>query len=687
MPDAMPKKVNATIDEVNEAAAKLEEQIKSARAQVESAFQKQLAALEEKLRGEVNKVQSNVDRVDSVKVEQESSDKVAVEAERRLAQVAAEIRKEIEAVTPPIADEIERVCGAFEQKIEQTDASSRRAFLDELGSLAQNFDGELAAAKKALQEQIISQGADIAGALRRERVEIDGHLRVAMEDAAAAAQEAQRIAAEELQKVLEAQEKTDKKQDAKAKSVQQDNELKFIEVEATIQKRADEAAAALAKAIAKAEKELAEEHAEVDENFKKKNDDIAALWASFADVENVPTRKVEWTVREAASRLLPPNEGEEQPYGTWFSPTFDAAGARGLRLELRTYGPTSPESEDQHKGNCALFLHASAGSHVAFKLSIAKCSESFEHQFDGEEPCGSKRLCFFEQNLSTQNTLTVGVEVLECIAELDKKCEKPEVYLDENGDEKPWLESSFKLSRHVNNRVLDMVKTQMDYMKKRMTRRIEWRLEQASLMLANFPRGAPMRSKEFDAAGIDGMQLHFYPAGYDTSMQGMCSLFLSAPQGCTLRCSLQIGAEKKDVNHTFDTTGLCGKLNYMRFEWCFDKEDDCVIISLDIHEAHVDLVAKVSHPPPVAVGVRSFPKEAQPLIPLGSTMKLTRYADSLPDVLREVKILPSLWAGKNRFELDVKVSGGLKPLKDTKKGRPKSGGFAGRRSPSSPLLR
>merc|ERR1712051_911404 len=98
--------------------------------------------------------------------------------------------------------------------------------------------------------------------------------------------------------------------------------------------------------------------------------------------------------------------------------------------------------------------------------------------------------------------------------------------------------------------------------------------------------------------------------------------------------------------------------------------------------AHVELHARMNHPPPTQLGVRSFARPALMPTPLGSTVKIQRTSDSLPAILQEVKVMPSLWTVKNTHDLTVKCDG-LSPLKGRRAG-PRSG--AARRSPSSPLL-
>lgn len=683
-PAAMPKKLTCTVDEVEEIRVQLVSQIEASKASVEGGIASQLAELEKRLRAEVLKVQQGVDHLDKVKVEEESCAKVARRAEEELSRVAQELRVEIEALRPVITDSVKRSRAELEEQLTQMDVATRDAFAQELESLCGHFDEELGSLRSTMEALVKQCRAEASTTITQERQQLLQALEQAKAVAAEATADARQAAAESLEKVVEAQEQVDKKRDLKAKAIQADNEAKMAELEAQIKESADAAAKALANAVVVASTDLAGASEVADRRFQEVAAQLDKVREIFNDVENVPTRRVDWVIKEAQSRVkfteVPEEEGAEPPppWTSFLSPRFDAAGARGLRLELRLFKPTEPPAPDQEKGDCAVFLHAPKGTHVAFRLCLGSLSENFEHKFADGEPVGTQRLCFFlEQVNAVTGSLRLGVEILECIYEFDKKIRGEE-------GQQQLLEASFRLQRHVNNRVLDQVKLQMDYFKKRMTRRVEWRLEQASMMRRNFPKGAPIRSKEFDAAGIDGMQILFYPSGYDSAGEGFASAYLCAPAGATLSCWLQVGSERRDINHTFDKTGQIGRANFCRWENCLDPDEDCVLIVMDIQEAHVDLVARASHAPPPAVGLRSLAREAVPLTPVGSTIKLQRMADHLPPILQEVKVLPSLWAGKNMHDVAVKVDG-LRPIREVRsRGGQRSSGV--RKSPSSPQL-
>ncbi|CAK9038175.1 unnamed protein product [Durusdinium trenchii] len=180
---------------------------------------------------------------------------------------------------------------------------------------------------------------------------------------------------------------------------------------------------------------------------------------------------------------------------------------------------------------------------------------------------------------------------------------------------------------HINNRLYDQVKEQVDSMRCRLVKTVEWKIDKASMLRPCFPPGEALCSTDFGAAGIEGLHLLFYPCGYTGATDGpdterwsvhvlpgdreigalaawqlgtankcYCSLFVSAPAGAMMKCVLYAGKERRDANHTFERPGAFGRTNFCQFETCV--EDDSILIRLDITEAHQDVVAKVASAPP-----------------------------------------------------------------------------------------
>ena len=76
---------------------------------------------------------------------------------------------------------------------------------------------------------------------------------------------------------------------------------------------------------------------------------------------------------------------------------------------------------------------------------------------------------------------------------------------------------------------LDAVEQQLNLVQSRLLSRVEWALQDASLMPDLFPQGTYICSPVFTAGGIDGLQLIFFPSGEDgaTACADLLSTFVS----------------------------------------------------------------------------------------------------------------------------------------------------------------
>mmetsp|Transcript_108179 Transcript_108179/g.187868 ORF Transcript_108179/g.187868 Transcript_108179/m.187868 type:complete len:348 (+) Transcript_108179:32-1075(+) len=75
------------------------------------------------------------------------------------------------------------------------------------------------------------------------------------------------------------------------------------------------------------------------------------------------------------------------------------------------------------------------------------------------------------------------------------------------------------------------------------TRRVEWTIDSFGAKDAEMNKGDSMWSPKFKAAGMDGLQLEFFPKGREkTTFEGFCSLFLWCPSGTRLKYQLWVGS-------------------------------------------------------------------------------------------------------------------------------------------------
>jgi len=414
------------------------------------------------------------------------------------------------------------------------------------------------------------------------------------------------------------------------------------------------------------------------------------------EVENIPTRRVEWLIRGASRRaaslmrgLRGETPGSRPSSGTpgaaelaVGSPIFETGGASGLRLELRP-SEVAFDSEigegscaGSGIGDCDLLLWCHHRLHIVCRLSVGNESVQVEHTFDGDRPCIARRLAtLFDQICAEDDTLRVGVEVLEVVREVAGGSSGSAA-----GEERAEEASdSLTLYRYLNHRILDLVESKVEVMRSRMVRRIEWRIENASTLRQAFPEGECLCSTTFAAAGMEGMQLVFYPAGYAGAKEGYCSYYLYCPAGSALRCWLAIGKQRREARLFFERDGFYGRTNFCRFDFCVDASEDCIVLVLDIDEAQQKvtqtLAHEIAHEAPAAheTGSRSPVERLQ----IGSKLTLKRTPGS--KALEDVRQLPCIWTSRPQANLAEALEG-FHALTDIRARKPlnKDGAFSHR---------
>lgn len=422
----------------------------------------------------------------------------------------------------------------------------------------------------------------------------------------------------------------------------------------------------------------------IDSNAKLRNDaerrldnlelTCTKLHDAVAEVENLPTRRVDWVIKNVSKRIRPPSASQSLLHTSWFSPKFDMAGAHGLQLELQFFKKADPPVEGENSGDCAVFLWACKGMNLVYKLYVGTKSAMCEKIFNGRVPYGTKRLCFLKDHINREeDSLKVSVEILEAVREVEHPIKPTPALMTDGSDETELdernrpLDGRIVFRRHVTHRLLDQVRQQAENMKSRMVRQVEWRLEHASMLRLCFPPNEPMCSVPFAAAGVDGMQLLFYPCGYGGATDGFCSLFLYAPVGATLKYTLYIGENRRDATHFFEDAGAFGRTNFCRFETLLDDVSGTIRIALEIEEAHQDVAAKVSHPI-VAPGDKRTLPQIEGSVPnaVESVVKMHRAPGKAPTCLQEKRVLPSLWTAKSLAEKGSDDPNAMKSFDDIK---------------------
>lgn len=398
-----------------------------------------------------------------------------------------------------------------------------------------------------------------------------------------------------------------------------------------------------------------------------------------AEVENLPTRRVEWQIRDVTSKLFLPSDsisGFGRPrHDSWLSPRFEAAGAHNLRMELRHLRPNhsfTDGADEPSDGDTALCLWADAGLFLVCKLYIGAVSVQLQHTFDGQTPYSTRALCFLREQISrADDSLTVGLDILEAVRTVEQR-RRPAALEAADAAGRFQPESSIVSHRYLNHRTLDLVQNQVELMRSRMVRRIEWRLERASLLRRCFPEGESVCSTTFEAAGVEGLQLVFYPSGYQGVREGFCSFFLHCPAGSMLKCWLSAGKQRREARLTFERPGFFGRTNFCRFESCIDTADDTVLLVLEIDEAAQSVTENLSHQPAAAAAILHTPNSGaqqdsagQLALPekIDSSVRLRRTPGR--QALEDVRQLPSIWTPRPMGDIAESLDG-FHPFSDMK---------------------
>mmetsp|Transcript_88847 Transcript_88847/g.287719 ORF Transcript_88847/g.287719 Transcript_88847/m.287719 type:complete len:746 (+) Transcript_88847:99-2336(+) len=641
-----PRVAMCTAAEANQIKADLQGSV----AVVDAKIQPAVDAASAQLRTEVKEVADLVAK--NATTSQQAVDRVAKDSKSYSDAQTDKVRREFDPRFPPIDRKIQEAQQGLEVRIQAVDQEVRVALADEIQALGAQFDQQLSALKAELSEQSEKWAREAAEEIVKQRKEVDlaiEQLRKEAEErvearAQAGSQECQAIMPQ-VHKLLE---------EAKDRSVRAEGEVnlkidrlndELQELQVASQERSDRVEQAAQSEVGKLREDAETRLASLDQEATKLKDAIS-------EVENLSTRRVDWVIQKVSQRLRPSTPRSKASLHTsWFSPKFDMAGAHGLQLELQLFRPSDPPVEDEAAGDCAVFLWACKGMSLVYKLYLGKKVASLEKVFNGRVPYGTKRLCFLKDQINREDdTLRVSVEILEAVRDIEHPVKPPPLPTDPDEAElavQP-LEGLVVARRHVNNRVVDQVKKEVELMRSRMVRRIEWRLEHASLLRRCFPPGESMCSVAFNAAGIEGMQLIFYPSGYGNCTDGMCSLFLHGPAGVTLKCSLSAGSQRRDASHYFEEPGAFGRTNFCRFESAVDPEEDTILLALDVEEAHQDVQANVAHPL-VKPGDRRSQAQIDGDLPskVESVVKLKRVPGKTMQGMEERRVLPSMWQAKS----------------------------------------
>eukprot|EP00929_Paragymnodinium_shiwhaense_P052984 TRINITY_DN26530_c1_g1_i2.p1 TRINITY_DN26530_c1_g1~~TRINITY_DN26530_c1_g1_i2.p1 ORF type:complete len:749 (+),score=207.67 TRINITY_DN26530_c1_g1_i2:144-2390(+) len=338
---------------------------------------------------------------------------------------------------------------------------------------------------------------------------------------------------------------------------------------------------------------------------------VSQLQQSCAGAASLPLRQVEWHLEnglEDFRRLQAAASSGERGPGSLASPSFDAAGLSGLRLELLPAGDRQ-EDDQTVAGDCSLQLWAPLGTFLAFRLFVGGESVELRHSFDGEHPVVVRRICVLaDQADADTGAIVAGFELFESSTVTSHGAEEQSVS-SSGGEDVCTSETRGVLvcKKHLNHRAQALEQRPFESRESNnplgeesgtqlsssaamsggagKTRRVQWRLEQVSKLRQTCNPGRPICSAAFQVAGVSGLQLVFYPSGLVGAKDGFCSFLVACPSGFPWRCWLWAGRWRKEARAEVSEKGdLIGRVNFCRFEECADLTDDSIELALEVED-------------------------------------------------------------------------------------------------------
>eukprot|EP00442_Polarella_glacialis_P025536 CAMPEP_0115082562 /NCGR_PEP_ID=MMETSP0227-20121206/19982_1 /TAXON_ID=89957 /ORGANISM="Polarella glacialis, Strain CCMP 1383" /LENGTH=769 /DNA_ID=CAMNT_0002470689 /DNA_START=76 /DNA_END=2385 /DNA_ORIENTATION=+ len=696
----MPKPVYATADELEAGIAKVEGQVTACKGSIGPA----VTAAETKLKAELDKLTSVVTK--NANIQQKAVEGCGTDAKAYADDVCEKLRSDIGELLSGLEGKLNDVQQGLTANLQQVDKEVRQTLANELAVLCERIDKEFASARSDFAAADDAKAADAVSARAQQRAEIDARMEHNQKEAERQIAELDAASQTALQKAVETQQRADARREERTQTTETEIWLKLDRHDELCKELEEKIDQEIIGERTKANEELTAYTEGANAKIENLDKDSLTLRTAMLEVENLSTRRVDWVIKKASLRLRPNSASKASLHTSWFSPKFDIAGAHGVQLELQLYRSSEFGAADEAAGDVAVFLWACRGMNLVYKLHVGGKSQTMEKVFNGRVPYGTKRFCFMRDQINKEDdTLKIGVEILESVREIEHVVKPPappnlEGFTDAQAEielaaHAKQLECSLMFRRNVNNRLLEQVKTQVEAMRSRMVRRVEWRVEQGAMLRKCFASGESMCSASFAAAGVEGLQFIFYPSGYGGATDGFCSLYLFAPAGATLKCNLCVGTQKRDANNTWEESGAFGRMNYCRLETVIDPETDSITIALEVQEAHQDMAAKVAHPATAPGDRRNLAQlEGSSPAPIESTVKLQRSSGrgvggrSLAD-LEEKRMLPSLWSAKSLADGGGRGAGdpGFKSfdaLRGGARGSPGGTNLNPHRSPSNP---
>lgn len=682
----MPKPVYATVEDVRA----LEDRSNQSITKVEGSIPPAVAAAEQRLQAAIANLSDTL--AQNAATQKAATDRMGKECREYTDQTVNNLNKQLSPLIQQLDKKLDDVEARLTAKCDGVQKDGKDELRRTIEELAINMGEELTALKAEVMENLEAAKKDMFQADADQRKEIDASITGSKKEAAKLVKLGTDKVTKDMDEFKQAQNKKDKSQDENNQVIQNEIFLKLDRQGDLMKETADNAEGSvqrLKEMLQMNFEGLAKDHGG---RLRYLDNETEKMRNAVAEVENIATKKVDWVINNVSKRIRPNSASKASLHRSWFSPKFNIAGAHGLQLELQLYRPTDTPAKDEECGDAAIFLWACKGITLSFRLYIGTKYQTMEKTFNGRVPFGTKRFVFLKDMINrNDDNLKVSVEILESHRVLEHCIEVPPDPDMPAGIDPPEraLDGLVHFHRHVNNRLYDQVKNQVDLMKSRMTRRVEWKIQQASRLRPCFPMGDCICSTQFNAAGLEGLQMLFYPSGYNGATDGYCSLYIYGPSGCTMKCNLILGTQKREASHSFIEPGAFGRTNFCQFQQCVE-DDDTILVAMEITEAHQDSVAQASHPT-VAPGDKRSQAQIDGVnsAPVNSIVKLQQKPGAACQGLDDVRVLPSLWTAYFKDSVNQPPDGmhGFDELK-VKKAKKRDGPHGGQGEPAaSPNLR
>lgn len=599
------------------------------------------------------------------------------ECDRRCFELGERVEELRATLTTAMHEAIDGAVGSLERRVlgEIKNAArmaedSRRAGTEELeaklsslGQSLRDLDGR--AAQHA--EQAARRHADLSGSLDDTRAGVAAN-RQRCDEAGSALELLHKTAQELRQSIEELHGDADARlraREAEAESVREElHELQersdeccrrldvIVEAQASFGKLQDKVGDALALAEeTKRQSEALESVATRRVNFVMEGASRLLQEAEASAEAGSRPRSSEPGSYDSAGGLSPRPPSERGSRASLFSPTFGVAGLEGFELELR------PAAGGQRGGELTMLLWGLEGTHAHLRLYFGTASVEMQHCFGASLPCVFGSRCLQDAADASTDSLSIGVEVLEGYRTATRK---PVPMLRgargaPGAREESALHGRFQSHLHllpVALERLSALEQRWDHLQSRVVGRVEWRIEQATLLQRCFARGSCLCSVPFAAGGFSNLQLVFYPSGDSESRDNCCSFYLYAPGLEALRCWLVVGKQRRDALAALGRPAFFGRSNFCLYEGTVDKGSDSLLLALEVAEAQQMAPTDAAVPWPALASCRRNPAAQQ--LPPGESAE-SAYAEAIASRSRlqgapgrvcveDVRLLPAVWA-------------------------------------------